>query len=273
MEQPDQETTRRTSANGRGKVVRWLRCAVKWSSAGIAGLLLAVVVYAAFRFLPDRAVTYDTMEDHFKYGSTGGDRLTGIPYWIWQAMPLVCADTLQAVAGERLAPDYLDRVARYETGDDAPAKRRELSREGYKALGFMYEPDANGQERNLPIGIAQRRSLGLDRVYINCSVCHSSTVREDARQTCNRGAGNARESFQSLRFRAFSFPVREGRPAHPARPARPDPGDAKSRCRPGTDRSLPGLSDRHLGGARHGALSRVRRGVLRSPARLGTGPQ
>ena len=80
MEQPDQQTTRRTSTSAWGRVGRWLRCAVKWSSAGIAVLLLAVVVYAAFRFLPDRAVTYDTMEDHFKYGSTGGDRLTGIPY-------------------------------------------------------------------------------------------------------------------------------------------------------------------------------------------------
>src|SRR5678815_891848 len=119
MEQPDQPTTRRTSASARGKVGRLLRCAAKWSSACIALLVLATVVYAAFRFLPDRAVTYDTMEDHFKYGSTGGDRLTGIPYWIWQAMPLVCADTLQAVAGERLAPDYLDRVARYASGADA----------------------------------------------------------------------------------------------------------------------------------------------------------
>ncbi len=45
--------------------------------------VLAAVLYAAFRFLPERAVTYDTMEDHFKYGSTGGDRVTGFPIWIW----------------------------------------------------------------------------------------------------------------------------------------------------------------------------------------------
>lgn len=212
MEQPDQQATRRTAASASGRVGRWLRCAVKWSFAGIAVLVLAVVVYAAFRFLPDRAVTYDTMEDHFKYGSTGGDRLTGIPYWMWQAMPLVCADTLQAVAGERLAPDYPDRVARYASGEDAPAKRRELSREGYKALGFMYEPDANGQERNLPIGISQRRSLGLDRVYINCSVCHASTVREGPDKPADVVLGMPANRFNLYDFEHFLFQcAKEGR--------------------------------------------------------------
>ena len=143
------------------------------------GTLVLFAIYLGMRFLPERAVTYDSMEDHFKYGSTRGDLVTGIPFWIWQAMPLVCADTLEHITAERLAPDYRARVAMYQSGDDAAAQRLALSREGYKAMGFIYEQDANGQERDMPIGTSQRRSLGLDRSYINCSVCHMSTVRKD----------------------------------------------------------------------------------------------
>ncbi|MFP5246142.1 MAG: hypothetical protein ACLGH0_05565 [Thermoanaerobaculia bacterium] len=40
----------------------------------VIALPLAFGIYAAVRFLPDRAVTYTNMEDQFKYGSTGGER-------------------------------------------------------------------------------------------------------------------------------------------------------------------------------------------------------
>ena len=99
-------------ANFGAKVRRWARWVWKGLSALVIVLLVVAAAYAAFRFLPDRAVSYDTMVDHFKYGSTGGDRVTGIPFWIWQAMPLVCADNLKEVAGDRLADDYGKRVAK-----------------------------------------------------------------------------------------------------------------------------------------------------------------
>ena len=103
---------------------RWLRWLWQGTAALILVLVLVVALYAAFRFIPEGPVRYDNMEDHFKYGSTGGDLATGIPYWIWQAMPLVCADTLQAVAGERLVPDYRQRTLTYHSGENAPVKRR-----------------------------------------------------------------------------------------------------------------------------------------------------
>ena len=118
--------------------------------------------------------SYDTPEDHFKYGSTGGEVNLGFPLWIWQAMPLLCADMLPAA---RLAPDYSTRVANPKRGSTA-ADLRALSREGYKSLGLIYEQDAKGQEKDLPIGVSMRRNLGLDRVFVNCAVCHSSTVRD-----------------------------------------------------------------------------------------------
>ena len=143
-------------------------------------VLVLLAVYLAVRFVPERTATFETMAEHFKYGSTRGDLVTGIPYWIWQAMPLVCADSLQSVAGERLAPDYVERVKAYASDEEDAARRRAISREGFKALGFLYELNERGEERDLPVGVSQRRSVGLERAYINCAVCHTSTVRESA---------------------------------------------------------------------------------------------
>lgn len=95
---------------------------------------------AAIRFLPDRPVAYDDPVEHFKYGSTGGERNMGFPYWLFQVLPEVCPDLL-------------------------PGK-------GYASLGFIYEPG-----RELPVGMSQRRHMGIDRVFLNCAVCHAATVR------------------------------------------------------------------------------------------------
>src|SRR3954469_19340193 len=50
------------------KLRRWLRCAWLGFAALVILLVAAVAVYAAARLLPDRAVTYSNMPDHFKYG-------------------------------------------------------------------------------------------------------------------------------------------------------------------------------------------------------------
>ena len=201
-QQPQQPAGAATSA---AKLLRWVRRGWRGLASLLLISLIAAAGYAAWRFIPDRAVTYETMEEHFKYGSTGGDRVTGIPFWIWQAMPLVCADTLQAVAGERLAADYLARVDSYVSGEDGPAQRRQLSREGYKALGFIYEQGPDGQELDLPVGISNRRSLGLDRVYINCAVCHTSTVRKDPSDPGTLVVGMPANRFNLYDFEHFIF--------------------------------------------------------------------
>ncbi len=105
----------------------------------------------------DHVVVYQHDEDHFKYGSLGGERGYkgqigfGLPYWIWVAMPELFADHLP---------------------DKTPGR-------GLKAFGYIYE---NGRDPRfeLPIGTSQRRNLGVDRVWINCGVCHTGTVRETA---------------------------------------------------------------------------------------------
>jgi mono/diheme cytochrome c family protein len=108
-----------------------------WS---LLALILLGVLGAAIRFLPDRPVTYDDPVEHFKYGSTGGERNMGFPYWLWQVLPEVCPDLL-------------------------PGK-------GYESLGFIFE-----QGRDLPVGMSKRRHMGIDRVFLNCAVCHTATVR------------------------------------------------------------------------------------------------
>lgn len=108
-----------------------------WSAVA---LILLFALGAAIRFLPDRPVTYDDPVEHFKYGSTGGERNMGFPYWVFQVLPEVCPEML-------------------------PGK-------GYASLGFLFE-----QGRDLPVGMSKRRHMGIDRVFLNCAVCHTATVR------------------------------------------------------------------------------------------------
>ncbi len=117
---------------------RLFRRIVGW---GLLVLIVVFVGYLAVRFLEDEPVTYADDRDHFKYGSTGGDRLAGIPTGIWQILPTLCA--------------------KYLPGD------------GWQSLGFIYEPG-----KDLPIGTSVRRSFGFDRVFLNCAACHSGTYRE-----------------------------------------------------------------------------------------------
>lgn len=117
------------------------RCRCGWACWVVAIIVAVLVAWAALRFTSDSPVTYAGNEDHFKYGSTGGERSSGIPYSIWMALP-------------DLFPQYL------------PGK-------GLQSLGFLYEPG-----KDLPIGVSKRRVMGIDRVFLNCAVCHVGSVRD-----------------------------------------------------------------------------------------------
>ena len=124
----------------------------------VVGVPLLIGIVLAMRFLPDRPVTYANIEDHFKYGSTGGERNAGFPLWMWKALPVVFADKLPR-----------------------------NGRAGYEAFGMIYEDesgmvyegaDEGPRRRELPVGMMKRRHLGIDRVFVNCAACHATTVRE-----------------------------------------------------------------------------------------------
>lgn len=124
----------------------------KWVKLG--GVMAAVaivlfVIYMAIRLTGDRPVEYADDVQHFEYGSTGGERTDGIPYWLWVSLP-------------ELFPEYLP--------DKQPGR-------GYSAFGMIYEPGKDPRY-DLPIGMSMRRFRGIDVVYLNCAVCHTSTVRD-----------------------------------------------------------------------------------------------
>lgn len=139
----------------------------------LAGILLLTflvtsAIVLAVRFMADEPVKYADIEEHFKYGSTGGERASGLPYWIFRAMPKVCAKHMPGA--------------------------------GYAAFGFIFE-----EGKDLPVGMSLRRNLGLDRTFMNCAVCHVSTVRESPTARPRVVLGMPANTFNLFAFQKFLF--------------------------------------------------------------------
>jgi len=106
-------------------------------------VVVGAIIVAAFLIWPvlsNSPVDYANIEDHFKYGSIGSEPVNGIPYWIWKVLPEMFSDKL-------------------------PGK-------GYASLGFI-----NESGKDTPIGFSKRRVL-INRVGLNCAVCHTGTIRD-----------------------------------------------------------------------------------------------
>jgi len=116
---------------------------VRWRLAaiGLAFLLIfgGITYYEFFRTLPPTYFASD--EEHFLYGSIGTESTSGVPYWLWLVLPRVFPDKLPGPGG-------------------------------YASIGIMF---AEGRE--LPVGFT-KQTIGVDRVGINCAVCHASTYRK-----------------------------------------------------------------------------------------------
>jgi hypothetical protein len=124
----------------------------RWSKIAFLSLtavVLLLAVYLAARFTRDRPVDYAGDVLHFKYGSTGGEKMNGIPYWFWVALP-------------ELFPEYLP--------DKQPGR-------GYSSFGMIYEKGKD-PTYDLPVGVSMRNYRGIDLVYLNCASCHTGTVRD-----------------------------------------------------------------------------------------------
>ncbi len=140
----------------------------------ISLFLIVITVSLAWRFLEDTPVDYEPIEEHFKYGSTGGERVAGFPYWIWKALPRMCADKM-------------------------PKEKASPNRE-YEAFGFIYE-----QGKDLPVGTSKRRHMGIDRVFLNCAVCHAGTVRDTPSSAPKVIAGMPAHGMRLMAFEKFVF--------------------------------------------------------------------
>jgi hypothetical protein len=102
-----------------------------------AGLLIYTYWYYQFR---EVTMTFDDPAELFKYGSIGSEEKEGVPLFIWEVLPEVCADKLP--------------------GDDLTS------------FGFVVEPGMSQA-----IGTTNR-TIGIPRVGVNCALCHTSSVRE-----------------------------------------------------------------------------------------------
>lgn len=112
---------------------------------GTMVLVLALVILFLVGPLPwnNTSASRADIDQHFKYGSIGGEASNGLPYWLWKVLP-----------------------------DMFPEK---LPGKGYESLGFIQEP-----QEELPVGFAKSKFNGLEVVTQNCATCHVGTVRKSA---------------------------------------------------------------------------------------------
>jgi len=125
----------------------------RWVRFALLAVLIGVVIpsfYLVERFTRNYPVDYPDEATFFERGSTGGEQMDGIPYWVWITLPEIFPDKL---------PDH-------QTG------------QGYAAFGLIYEPQDKGNPYALPLGMSRRNVRGIDVVYLNCGACHIGTVRD-----------------------------------------------------------------------------------------------
>src|ERR1700722_5732718 len=110
----------------------------------VAVLLLVVIAITAWANLwrekpQPQWITADK-RDNFLYGSVGGERDAGIPYWIWLALP-------------RVFPEDMPRNG------------------GYLSVGLSWE-----EGKEMPAGFS-KKTVGYVRVAGNCAICHAASYR------------------------------------------------------------------------------------------------
>ena len=106
-------------------------------------VLLAVLIAALYYliFVNQYVVAYQDDLEHFKYGSIGSEPANGFPILVFKALPVMFRD--------------------------------ELGPTGYRRFGMLYE----NEQSELPVGMSRRIVSGVERVWLNCAVCHTGTYR------------------------------------------------------------------------------------------------
>ncbi|WP_084579357.1 c-type cytochrome [Sphingomonas azotifigens] len=141
-----------------------LRHRLGYAAAGLLALLI-LLAPPAYRTLFPPTRVYASDREHFLYGSVGVEPVQGLPLRIWETMPGICMPTDQQAAG-------------------------------YRRFGFLWEPG-----HATPVGMPVER-VGVDRIGINCALCHAGEVRgPDGQARLIAGAPNTRLNLQAyLRF-------------------------------------------------------------------------
>jgi len=117
-------------------------------------------------FVNEYVIAFEDDVAHFKYGSIGSEPASGLPLVVFQALPRLFED--------RLGPM------------------------GYRRFGFLYEDG-----HDLPIGVSRRIVDGVERVWLNCSVCHTGTYRLGAQGERRLLVGAPSNELRLYEFIAF----------------------------------------------------------------------
>ncbi len=107
-------------------------------------LIVLILLLAAFYYLVfvnQYVIAYRDDLEHFKYGSIGSEPNNGLPILVFKALAVMYQD--------------------------------ELGSAGYRRFGMLYE----SEHSDLPIGMSRRIVSGVERVWLNCAVCHVGTYR------------------------------------------------------------------------------------------------
>jgi hypothetical protein len=80
------------------------------------------------------------------------------------------------------------------------AKHLPVPEQGYASLGFIFE-----EGKDLPIGMSKRSLQGIDRTFLNCAVCHVSTVRDAPEAKPRIVVGMPANTFNLFGFQQFVF--------------------------------------------------------------------
>jgi mono/diheme cytochrome c family protein len=80
-----------------------------------------------------------------------------------------------------------------------PAKGR-----GWEAFGFVMDP-TRASDPDLPVGVSKRNVQGIDRVFVNCAVCHVGTVRDAPGGARRIVAGMPANNLDLQGFERFLF--------------------------------------------------------------------
>lgn len=154
----------------RQSIIRWavgilLLAAAIWWFVFETEYVIAAPTGAAYASGYDPARAAE--EWHFKYGSIGSEGSSGLPTLVLKALPVI-----------------------YE---------KRLDGRGWGHFGFLQE-----EGEPLPIGFSRRRVDGIERAWLNCSVCHVSTVRVDGeRREIYGGPANNLRLYEFIEFLLF----------------------------------------------------------------------
>lgn len=129
----------------------------------------AAGLFVWYNLFREVPVHYSSVEEYFKYGSVGTEQEAGLPYQIWRVLPTVFADKLPG--------------------------------EGYASLGYVYEPG-----KDIPIGLS-KKTIGFERVGINCAFCHVTTYRASAQDEPKIVLAAPPQRFDVEAYERFLFAV------------------------------------------------------------------